>query len=58
MAERGYDAEQVDAEIAADQAREQALGLGFGALAPTPDAATGAEEEGDDAPEQANVTTG
>jgi hypothetical protein len=59
LAERGYDAEQVDAEIAADQAREQVLGLGFGARASTPDAATGAEEEGDDTvPEQANVTTG
>ena len=30
IAERGYDAEQVDAEIAADKAREQALGLAFG----------------------------
>jgi capsid protein len=29
IAERGYDAEQVDAEIAADKAREAALGLGF-----------------------------
>jgi capsid protein len=27
LAERGYDAEQVDAEIAADRAREQPLGL-------------------------------
>lgn len=58
LAERGYDAEQVDAEIAADQAREQALGLGFGARAFTPDASAAAEEEGDDAPEQSNVTTG
>ena len=31
LAERGYDAEQVDAEIAADQARERTLGLSFGA---------------------------
>ena len=31
LAERGYDAEQVDAEIAADKAREQSLGLSFGA---------------------------
>jgi len=30
LAERGYDAEQVDAEIAADKAREQKLGLVFG----------------------------
>ena len=29
LAERGYDAEQVDQEIAADKAREQALGLNF-----------------------------
>ena len=29
LAERGYDAEQVDAEIAADKAREQSLGLRF-----------------------------
>ena len=27
LAERGYDAEQVDAEIAADKAREKSLGL-------------------------------
>jgi capsid protein len=30
LAERGYDAEQVDAEIAADKAREELLGLSFG----------------------------
>ena len=30
LAERGFDAEQVDAEIAADQAREKSLGLVFG----------------------------
>ena len=29
LAERGYDAEQVDREIAADQARERRLGLDF-----------------------------
>ena len=29
LAERGYDAEQVDAEIAADKAREKSLGLAF-----------------------------
>jgi capsid protein len=29
LAERGYDAEQVDAEIAADRAREKSLGLSF-----------------------------
>ncbi|CEG09668.1 phage portal protein, lambda family [Afipia felis] len=32
LAERGYDAEQVDAEIAADKAREKSLGLSFGAI--------------------------
>ena len=30
LAERGYDAEQVDAEIAADRDRERRLGLAFG----------------------------
>ncbi len=34
LAERGYDAEQVDAEIAADREREQRLGLSFGATPP------------------------
>jgi capsid protein len=29
LAERGYDVEQIDAEIAADKAREEALGLCF-----------------------------
>jgi capsid protein len=33
LAERGYDAEQVDAEIAADKAREKELGLAFGSHA-------------------------
>ena len=32
LAERGYDAEQVDAEIAADKAREKSLGLTFGSV--------------------------
>jgi lambda family phage portal protein len=32
LAERGYDAEQVDAEIAADRRRESALGLTFASL--------------------------
>lgn len=36
IAERGFDAEQVDAEIAADQARAEALGLSF-ASSPTGD---------------------
>ena len=34
ISERGYDAEQVDAEIAADKARTDALGLSFGAPSP------------------------
>ena len=55
LAERGYDAEQVDAEIAADRAREHALGLSFGAQPSAPDASIGAEDEGA-APEQPNVT--
>ena len=36
LAERGYDAEQVDAEIAADKLREQALGLTFSSVATPP----------------------
>jgi lambda family phage portal protein len=32
LAERGFDAEQVDAEIAADRAREKSLGLVFGKI--------------------------
>lgn len=34
LAERGYDAEQVDAQIAADKERERALGLSFSAAWP------------------------
>jgi lambda family phage portal protein len=34
LAERGYDAEQVDAEIAADKEREKSLGLIFGSGGP------------------------
>jgi capsid protein len=36
LAERGYDAEQVDTEIAADQAREKTLGLSFGSAGSAP----------------------
>jgi len=54
LAERGYDAEQVDAEIAADQAREQALGLSFGAKASAPVMPDATE---DAAPENAEATT-
>lgn len=41
LAERGYDAEQVDAEIATDKAREQSLGLTFGSAAPATALASG-----------------
>jgi capsid protein len=34
LAERGYDAEQVDAEIASDKKREVGLGLAFSSPAP------------------------
>src|SRR5215210_4790491 len=36
LAERGYDAEQVDAEIAADKAREKQLGLNFATASMAP----------------------
>jgi capsid protein len=42
LAERGYDAEQVDAEIAADKAREKSLGLSFSSTATAPAANDGA----------------
>lgn len=44
LAERGYDAEQMDAEIAADRGREQALGLSFGGSRPAAPA-TGDQED-------------
>jgi capsid protein len=34
ISERGYDAEQVDAEIAADRERAEGLGLSFAQTAP------------------------
>jgi capsid protein len=49
LAERGYDAEQVDAEIAADKAREKSLGLTFGTPPPLTmmsDASTAADQSG------------
>jgi lambda family phage portal protein len=36
LAERGYDAEQVDAQIASDKKREEELGLTFSSSAPAP----------------------
>src|SRR5690606_36172646 len=36
LAERGYDADQVDAEIAADKERERRMGLNFGRMAAAP----------------------
>ncbi|GIX11591.1 phage portal protein [Elioraea sp.] len=53
LAERGYDAEQVDAEIAADRTREQKLGLVFGNAPsgpPSGDGAAPAEDETATAP--------
>ena len=47
LAERGYDAEQVDAEIAADKAREKSLGLSFRSFsgnAEVPDAPSATEQ--------------
>jgi lambda family phage portal protein len=45
LAERGYDADQVDAEIAADRERERRLGLSFGSVADTePDSDPSQEE--------------
>ncbi|CAA7626620.1 Bacteriophage capsid protein (fragment) [Magnetospirillum sp. SS-4] len=45
LAERGFDVEQVDAEIAADREREQRLGLQFaqGQLSPNFEAGTGSK---------------
>ncbi|MBX6323640.1 MAG: phage portal protein [Rhodospirillaceae bacterium] len=47
LAERGYDAEQVDAEIAADRARERRLGLEFGRASPAPLREDGSTEPGE-----------
>ena len=50
IAERGYDAEQVDRDIAAERARERALGLDFrrpGSPAQGVQALTGPEEDAD-----------
>ncbi|MGE0768049.1 MAG: phage portal protein [Hyphomicrobiaceae bacterium] len=44
LAERGYDADQVDAEIAADRARERQLGLSFGSASSDPRLLTDAQE--------------
>jgi lambda family phage portal protein len=44
LAERGYDADQVDAEIAADREREQRLGLSFTGAQSDPTGLTEAEE--------------
>ena len=45
LAERGYDAEQVDAEIAADRAREQKFGLVFGNAPSAPSEAPAPAED-------------
>ncbi len=44
IAERGFDAEQVDAEIAADRARERRLGLSFTSAAAAPEPAPPADD--------------
>lgn len=50
LSERGYDAEQVDAEIAADHARERRLGLSFATTSSmAPEAADDASAESHDA---------
>jgi lambda family phage portal protein len=54
LAERGYDADQVDAEIAADRARERQLGLSFGNASSDPALLTDAQENAP-AESQANV---
>lgn len=54
LAERGYDADQVDAEIAADRARERQLGLSFGSASSDPTLLTDAQEAAP-ADNQANV---
>jgi len=51
LAERGYDAEQVDAEIAADQAREAKLGLSFGKPGASTPERTDPEESASEPPE-------
>ena len=51
LAERGYDAEQVDREIAADQARERRLGLDFSKAAGGTSPADGAAPAEPAAPE-------
>ena len=43
LAERGYDAEQVDAEIASDRARQKSLGLSFVSLGPASSNPTSSE---------------
>ncbi len=54
LAERGYDADQVDAEIAADRARERQLGLSFASASSAPALLTDAQEAAP-ADNQANV---
>jgi lambda family phage portal protein len=54
LAERGYDADQVDSEIAADRAREQKLGLSFSSTQPAPTLPADPDETVP-APEQADL---
>ncbi|WP_337875588.1 phage portal protein [Elioraea sp.] len=46
LAERGYDADQVDAEIAADRARERQLGLSFRKTATAPGLDDATDDQG------------
>jgi lambda family phage portal protein len=55
LAERGYDAEQVDAEIAADKAREQKLGLVFSSAQEPEPEETGGDKT--DAPSRPDANT-
>ncbi len=50
LAERGYDADQVDGEIAADKAREKQLGLTFGTTPPAVAAPAASDPYTSDAP--------
>jgi capsid protein len=59
IAERGYDAEQVDREIAAERARERALGLDFrrpGSPAQGVQALTGPDGDEDEDTDQTDET--
>jgi capsid protein len=61
ISERGYDAEQVDREIAAERKREKALGLDFrrpGSPAQGPGGAKGGDNGGPDQSDDADTADG